>query len=128
MADYTKVTYNYYCDTLGRAVVPSLEEFDALKLPNIQKMKHFEDMGIVEETEENGIISAVCMMIEADYKNNMLLSGASGAAIASESLGGHSVSYGSTAQNKQNELDAKSLDAQKIEAIKLFCRLNVGVC
>lgn len=127
MANYTQVTYTYYSDTLRRAVVPTAEEFDALKLENVQKMKHFEDLGVVEELEENGIISAVCMMIEADYKNNLLKSGASAAAIASESLGGHSISYGSTALNKQNELDAKSADAQKIDAIKLFCRLNIGV-
>lgn len=127
MADYTKVTYTYYSDTLGRAVVPTAEEFNALKLENIQKMKHYEEIGVVEETEENGIISAVCMMIEADYKINSLKSGTSAAAIASESLGGHSISYGSTALNKQNELDAKSADAQKIDAIKLFCRFNIGV-
>jgi len=127
MADYTRVTYTYYSDTLGRAVVPTADEFNALKLENVQQMKHFEDIGVVEEYEENGIINAVCLMIEADYKVNALKSGATAAAIASESLGGHSVSYGSTALNKQNELDAKSVDAQKIAAIKLFCRLNIGV-
>lgn len=127
MADYTQVTYSYYTETLGRAVVPNEQEFNALKLPNIQTMKHYEEIGVVEELESNGIISAVCMMIEAEYSNNQLKQGESSSSIASESLGGHSVSYGSSALNKQVELDAQSLDAQKIGAIKLFCRLNIGV-
>lgn len=127
MADYTQVTYTYYTETLGRAVVPNEQEFNALKLPNIQTMKHYEEIGVVEELESNGIISAVCMMIEAEYSNNQLKQGKSSSSIASESLGGHSVSYGSSALNKQVELDAQSLDAQKIGAIKLFCRLNIGV-
>lgn len=125
MADFTKVTYTYYSDTLGRAVIPTDEEFDALKLPNVQKMKTL--LPYVEELEPNGIDSAVCMMIEAEYKNNMLKSGASSEAVSSESLGGHSINYGSNALNKAVELDAKSLDAQKMDAIKLFCRLNIGV-
>lgn len=127
MADYTQVTYTYYTETLGRAVVPNEQEFNALKLPNVQTMKHYEEIGVVEELESNGIISAVCMMIEAEYSNNRLKQGESPSSIASESLGGHSVSYGSSALNKQVELDAQSLDAQKIGAIKLFCRLNIGV-
>lgn len=127
MADYTQVTYTYYTETLGRAVVPNEQEFNALKLPNVQTMKHYEEIGVVEELESNGIISAVCMMIEAEYSNNQLKQGKSSSSIASESLGGHSVSYGSSALNKQVELDAQSLDAQKIGAIKLFCRLNIGV-
>lgn len=127
MADYTQVTYTYYTETLGRAVVPNEQEFNALKLPNVQTMKHYEEIGVVEELENNGIISAVCMMIEAEYSNNQLKQGESPSSIASESLGGHSVSYGSSALNKQVELDAQSLDAQKIGAIKLFCRLNIGV-
>ncbi len=127
MADYTQVTYTYYTQTLGRAVVPDENSFNALKLPNVQTMKHYEDLGVIEETENNGIISAVCMMIEADYTNNQLKEGASPSSIASESLGGHSVSYGSSALNKQIELDAQSLDTQKIRAIKLFCQLNIGV-
>lgn len=127
MADYENVTYTYYTETLGRAVVPNEQEFNALKLPNIQTMKHYEEIGVVEELESNGIRSAVCMMIEAEYSNNQLKQGKSSSSIASESLGGHSVSYGSSALNKQVELDAQSLDAQKIGAIKLFCRLNIGV-
>lgn len=125
MAQFDNVNYTFYSDTLGRAVVPTADEFDALKLENIQQMKRL--LPYIVELEENGIDSAVCLMIETDYKNSLLKSGNAAGAIASETLGGHSVSYGGGAQNKIIELDAKSTDAQKMQAIKLFCSLNIGV-
>lgn len=125
MAQFDNVTYTHYSSVLGRAVIPTEEDFNALKLVNIQTMKGL--LPYVIENEENGIDSAVCMMIEANYKYNQLVTGATPEAIASESLGGHSISYGSAALNKAVELDAKSLSAKKIEAIKLFCSLDIGV-
>lgn len=126
MALFDNVNYQFYSETLGRAIIPNSEEFDALKLENVQTMKRL--LPYIEELEENGIDSAVCLMIETDYKNNQLKEGQTAAAIASESLGGHSVSYGSNAVTKQTELDAISTDQAKIKAIKLFCALNIGVC
>lgn len=125
MAQFDNVNYTFYSETLGRAVIPTQAEFDALKLENLQQLKKL--LPYIVEEEENGIDSAACLMIEIDYKNNLLKSGQAAGAIASETLGGHSVNYGSTQLNKKIELDAKSTDAEKMAAIKLFCSLNIGV-
>jgi len=125
MANFENVTYTFYSDTLGRAFIPTADEFNALKLTNIQLMKSW--LPYVTEREENGIDSAVCMMIEAEYLDNQIINGASSQAVASETLGGHSVSYGSTGKNKLEELNAKCTNSKKIEMAKLFVVFNIGV-
>lgn len=126
MAEFENVNYEFYSVTLGRSIVPTEAEFNALKLENIQVMKRL--LPYVLEREDNGIDKAVCLMIEKDYQNQQLKTGAAAGAIASESLGGHSVSYGSSATNRIVEADIKGTDAARIEAIKLFCSLDIGVC
>lgn len=125
MAQFDNVNYTYYSETLGRAVIETEDDFNTLKLENIQYMRRL--LPYITEYEPNGIDNAVCLMIETDFKNNQIKSGESSAAISSESLGGHSVSYGSTQLNKLNELDAKSTEQQKMQIIKLFCKVNIGV-
>lgn len=121
---FENVNYTFYSDTLGRAVVPSEKAFDELKLTNIQEMKRL--LPYLEEREENGIDSAVCMMIEAEYKLNQELN-ATPKAIASESVSGHSVSFDTSSKTKAVELNAQSLATQKIQAVRLFCNVDVGV-
>lgn len=123
MATFENVNYIFYSETLGRAVVPTAEEFDALKLENVQRVKNL--MPYIEELEENGIDKAVCMMIEKEYLFNQVSSGEVDGVISSESLGGHSIQYAE--RSKSLELNLKSLDAQKMDCIKLFNRLNIGV-
>jgi len=125
MAQFENVNYTFYSDTLGRAVIPDADTFDAFKLENIQLMKIW--LPYIEERETNGIDSAVCMMIETDYTDNQVLTNSDGRAIVSESLGGHSVSYGSTEKTKLSELNAKSTTDKKIERAKLFCNFTLGV-
>ena len=121
---FENVTYDFYSDTLGRAEIPDVETFERFKLMNVQKMKCL--LPYVEEREENGIDSAVCMMIEVDYRSEKTMNQES--SVASESVSGHSISFDNAAKNKEVELNAKSIEEKKIEAIRLFCYLNVGVC
>lgn len=121
---FENVTYTFYSDTLGRAVVPSEEAFDELKLTNIQEMKRL--LPFLEEREENGIDSAVCMMIEAEYKLNQEMNTNNGP-ISSENVSGHSVSFDTKSREKAVELNAMSLAETKIKAIRLFCNVDVGV-
>lgn len=121
---FENVTYTYYSDTLGRAIVPDEKSFNELKLTNIQEMKLVLDF--VSEREENGIDSAVCMMIEAEYRSTHSQT-TDQKVIASESVSGHSVSFDTSAINKANEKNVKSLAEQKLQAIKLFCDVSVGV-
>lgn len=121
---FEKVTYTYYSDTLGRSVVPDEDTFNSLKLTNILEMKRL--LPYLTEKEEDGIDSAVCMMIETEYKVNNEQS-TQNKIIASENVSGHSVSFDNSLINKNVELNVKSLAEQKIQVIKLFCYVNVGV-
>lgn len=125
MATFDNVTYTFYSDEMGRAVIPTEQEFDALALINIQTVKKL--LPYIEELEENGIDKAVCLMCEVDYQDAQTTNGESAGAITSESLGGHSISYGSVERNKLMELNAKSTEAKKIDRLKLYCSLNIGV-
>lgn len=121
---FEKVTYTHYSNTLGRSVIPDEQSFDALKLTNVQEMKKV--LPLVFERETDGIDSAVCMMIEAEYK---VQNGISDVAktISSENVSGHSVSFDNSASNKANEKNIRSLAEMKLDAIKLFCDISVGV-
>lgn len=125
MALFDNVTFNYYSVTMGRGIVPNSTEFDKYKLENIQLVKRW--LPYITELEENGIDKAVCLMIETDYADAQTLNGSDDGAISSESVSGHSVSYGSSKQTKLVELNAKSTEARKVEKLRLFCRLSWGV-
>jgi len=120
---FENVTYTFYSSTLGRAVIPDSDTFDSFKMLNIQKMKSL--LPYVEEKETNGIDSSVCMMIEADYVADANMNQKS-RIIASENVSGHSVSFDNSSKAMDIQLNSKSLDEKKIDAIKLFCYLNVG--
>lgn len=115
---FENVTYEYYSNVLGRSVIPSAEDFDALKLTNIQEFKKL--LPYIEEREENGITNAVCLCMEKEYQAQ---TDGAAAAVSSESLSGHSVSYDMNIKAKI----VKPLDVQKMEVVKLFCFVNVGV-
>lgn len=125
MANFGKVTYTQYSSVLGRAIVPDETTFNSLKLLNIQLMKSW--LPYVEEKETDGIDNAVCMMIETEYVDNQLQNGQSDNSIASESVNGHSISYGSTSRTKLEELNAKSTDQKKLDVAKLFLIFNIGI-
>lgn len=123
---FDKVNYTFYSSTLGRSVVPTEADFNALKLTNVQTMKKWLPF-LVSEDETDGIDIAVCMMIEVEYNDNQIVKGADDSSIASENIGGHSISFSSTTRTKLEELNAKSTDAKKIEMAKLFCTFDFGV-
>lgn len=125
MAQFDNVTYTYYSSTMGRSIIPSEDVFNKYKLENIQLVKRW--LPYITELEENGIDKATCLMVEVDYTDAQTLNGEDVGSIASESVGGHSVSYGSAKQTKLTELNAKSTEQKKVEKLKLFCRCSWGV-
>ena len=111
MTLFDKVTYDFYSDTLGRAVIPTEAEFNTYRLKNALFVKGLYDDGLIVERESDGIIKAVCMMIETDYQ-----AGGDDTVMASESIGGYSWSG-----------TKKSLETKKYEWLKLFCHITGGV-
>lgn len=120
---FENVTYNFYSNDLGRSVVPDEETFNKYKLENVQLLKSILDYVI--EREENGIDSAICLMIEKDYENELVLSSDS-SLVASESLSGHSISFDNSVKAEELKLNNKSLEEKKMNALKLFCYLDTG--
>ncbi len=126
---FENVNYTYYREALGRSAIPDEEAFNCLTEDNKLFVKRLVAGGIVWETEENGIDSAVCRMAELDYLAGQQAGGGeeTGGAIASESINGYSYSYDRTAQQETAKLDAKSTAAKKIDIIKLYCGWDAGV-
>lgn len=111
MTPFDKVTYDFYSDELGRAVIPSAAEFNTYRLKNVLFVKGLYDDGLIVEREADGIVKAICMMIEIDYQ-----AGGNDTVTTSESIGGYSWSG-----------TKKSLEAKKYECLKLFCYITGGV-
>ena len=111
MTLFDKVTYDFYSHTLGRAVIPTEAEFNTYRLKNVLFVKGLYDDGLIVERETDGIVKAVCLMIEAEYS-----AGGDDSVTASESVGGYSWSG-----------TKKSLEAKKYECLKLFCHITGGV-
>ena len=111
MTLFDKVTYDFYSDELGRAVIPSAAEFNTYRLKNVLFVKGLYDDGLIVELEADGIVKATCMMIEIEYQE-----GGSDTVATSESIGGYSWSG-----------TKKSLEAKKYECLKLFCHITSGV-
>lgn len=111
MTPFDKVTYDFYSDELGRAVIPSAAEFNTYRLKNVLFVKGLYDDGLIVERETDGIVKAICMMIEIDYQ-----AGGNDTITTSESIGGYSWSG-----------TKKSSEAKKYEYLKLFCHITGGV-
>ena len=122
---FENVNYTYYTEELGRSLIPNETEFNNLKFLNVELMKSW--LPYVIEREPGDIDKAVCMMMETEYKDNLLLSGKSADAITSESVLGHTVSIGSTSKTKLEELNAKSTEAKKLNMAKVFLYFSIGV-
>lgn len=127
MALFDNVTYEFYTTTLGRSKVPSPELFGEYKLENQLFVKDLVDKGLVLEKQENGIDSAVCMMIEIDYEAAQTVAG-NDAVKTSESIAGYSHSNSTKKLDKHIDLNMKSVAEQKYKWLKLFTIINSGVC
>ena len=125
MALFENVNYTFYSDVLGRADVPTEAEFNKYKLENLLFVKRLLGDGLIVEREENGIDSAVCMMIEIDYKAAQIATGKALPA-SSESIGSFSHSENTKAYDTQLELNAKSIEQQKYRVLSLFCDVTAG--
>ena len=115
--DFENVNYTYYSDTMGRAVIPSEDDFNSLKDEELLKAKTLLPY-ITDEREENGLQKAVCMMIEESYKANKNKT-ADGRIETSHSLDGFSQSFDLS--------NAKSIDELKKKWLNLYCYLDFGV-
>lgn len=122
---FENVNYTFYSDTLGRSDVPTEAEFNKYALENKLFVKRLFGDGLIVEREERGIDSAVCMMIEIDYKAAQIATGDTLPA-SSESIGSFSHSENTKAYDMQVELNAKSIEQQKYRMLSLFCDITAG--
>lgn len=107
---FDNVNYTFYSSTLGRGILPDEATFNAYKLENIAYMRTL--LPFVTERQENGIDSAVCMMIEESYKADKNKT-ADGRIETSRNIEGFSQNF--DVSNVQTLLDRKHY------WIKLFC-------
>ena len=126
---FENVNYNFYSDTLGRSVIPTETDFEKYALEEKLFIKSLVDDGIITgERIENGIDTAICMMIEIDYSTQTQINGSdeNGGAIASESINGYSYSVDRTLAQEESRLNAKSASAKKFKWIEDCCFLKTG--
>ena len=122
---FENVNYTFYSNTLGRSDVPTEADFNKYALENKLFVKRLFGDGLIVEREERGIDSAVCMMIEIDYKAAQIATGDALPA-SSESIGSFSHSENTKAYDTQLELNAKSIEQQKYRVLSLFCDITSG--
>ena len=123
---FENVNYDFYKTNLGRSAIPDEATFNEYAIENKLFIKRLISDGMLVEREENGIDSAVCMMIEVDYIEAQEAKGSNGA-ITSETINGYSCSYDRTVVQEVAKLNAKSTEAKKYKWLKLYCDVLQGV-
>ena len=123
---FENVNYNFYKTTLGRSAITDEASFNEYAIENKLFIKQLITDGLIVEKEENGLDSAVCMMIEVDYITAQEVNGSSGA-ISSETINGYSYSYDRTIAQETVRLNIKSTEAKKYKWLKLYCNVSQGV-
>ena len=123
---FENVNYNFYKTTLGRSAIPDEASFNGYAIENKLFIKQLITDGLIVEREENGIDSAVCMMIEVDYITAQEANGSSGT-ISSESINGYSYSYDRTIAQETARVNIKSTETKKYKWLKLYCDVLQGV-
>lgn len=126
MALFDNVNYTFYSDTLGRSTVPDEATFEEHKLVNLLYVKSLYSDGLLLEKEEYGIDSAVCMMIEEDYKNSLIESGDANE-VSGESIGGYSYSVNTKAYDLAVEKNFKAIGEKKYFWLREYCHVLSGV-
>ena len=128
MALFDNVTYTYYSETLGRAVVPSEADFNKYKLENTLYVKQLIDDGLILAKDENSFDSAACMLIECDYTTAQeMKAGAGGEApLSGENIGGYSYSLNTKAYDMAVEKNQKSNAENKYKWLSLFCIMTTA--
>jgi len=123
---FENANYNFYKTALGRSIIPDEDSFNEYAPENKLFVKQLINDGLVVEREENGIDSAICMMIEADYITAQEANGSNGV-VVSEAINGYSYSYDRTIAQETAKLNAKSTEAKKYKWLKLYCNVIQGV-
>lgn len=124
---FENVNYDFYKTTLGRSAVPNEAAFNEYAAENKLFVKRLITDGVIVESEKDGIDSAVCMMIETDYKAALEADGNAGGAVASETINGYSYSYDRTAAQEAAKLNTKSTETKKLKWLRLYCDIVQGV-
>ena len=118
---FENVNYTFYSSTLGRSTVPDETSFNALVPLCEMQMKQLMREAEVTEYAEKGIDSAVCMMIEEQYKADQSDT-PEGAKVTSESIGGFSQSF------DVSEVEADTKKQKQMKWIRMYCCVDPGVC
>ena len=122
------VNYSFYLNVLQRKAIPDGYEFDKLSVLNIAYFESLYNVYSITEHSKDGIASAICMMCEVDYLAQMAMTGEENSSrVSSSSVGGVSESYDKTYANAVIASNVRPIQAQKIDYIKMFCRVYCGV-
>lgn len=108
---------------MGRGIVPNEKTFNQYKEKNAAYVSDLAVNGLIAERAAGGFEKTIAMMIEEDflnYEDEQRLS------LASESIGGYSVSYDNTEKAKRLELNAKSLEQKKNGWLRVYCHVTNG--
>lgn len=120
------ITYDYYKNRLFLDKIPNESEFNRYKILNIAYINKY--LPYITEIAENGVVNAVCYMIEYDYLTDLQrLELATDKMVGSESLGSISQSYDNSRYNKLVELNMADENTAKMKLIKLFNNINLGI-
>lgn len=121
---FGNVSYDFYSDSLGRSAVPDEASFEELALAEKLYVDGLYRDGLIAEREENGIDSAVCLMVEEEYKARNGLNAS--AAFASESIGEYSYARGAALETEEAKLNAESTARRKYRWLSAYCDVKAG--
>lgn len=120
------ITYEYYKNRLFLDKIPNESDFNRYKILNIAYINKY--LPYITQIVENGVVNAVCYMIEYDYLTDLQrLELATDKMVASESIGSVSQSYDNSRYNKLVEINTADESTAKVKLIKIFNTINLGI-
>ena len=113
---FEHVTYNFYSDTMGRAVIPDENTFNRHKTEAIVFVKT--KLPFISPAEDNGIDKAACMIAEELYKADKSKT-ADGRIETSRSIEGFSQSF--------DVSKVQTLYERQMFWLRTFCTVSTGL-
>lgn len=113
---FEHVTYSFYSDVMGRAVIPDENTFNRHKTEACAFVRS--KLPFVAALEDKALDKAACMVAEALYEAERDKT-ADGRIEASRSIEGFSQSF--------DVSKVQTLYAKKMERIRLFCTVSTGL-
>lgn len=128
------VDFLFYKDVMKKDKITDEATFNKYLDDNLAFVKNLSGDELIIERESDGLKKAVCVMCEKDYEHDTLINGNASAEntnagsgnIASESIGGYSVSYDTSRRNKAIELNEKSIEHKKFRVLRKYCYVTNG--